>query len=264
MSLDERRGGAPDDFDFDAAWKAVEPDDVLTLIYTSGTTGPPKGVQITHANEMAAGRSFDQIIQFPDGARVVSYLPMAHIAERSCTQYLPIMFGFTVTDCPDARQVVGYLPEVRPQLVLLGAAHLREAQGGDRGGRRARAGRAEEAGDAVGDRRRHEEGQGRAGRRGGPGRARPGVRQGRRDGALEDPRAARPRRARGAERGRRADAARGDRVLPRDRAAAGRAVGHVGDVRRGLRATGPTTSRSAPSGRRRRASRSSSTRTASC
>ena len=35
-------------FDFEAAWRAVAPDDVLTLIYTSGTTGPPKGVQLTH------------------------------------------------------------------------------------------------------------------------------------------------------------------------------------------------------------------------
>ena len=41
-------------FDFEAAWRAVAPDDVLTLIYTSGTTGPPKGVQLTHANELAA------------------------------------------------------------------------------------------------------------------------------------------------------------------------------------------------------------------
>ena len=114
MTLDEVESQASDDFDFEAAWKAVEPDDVLTLIYTSGTTGPPKGVQITHANELAAGRSFDQIIKFPDGARAVSYLPMAHIAERSCTHYLPMLFGFSVTCCPDARQVVGYLPEVRP------------------------------------------------------------------------------------------------------------------------------------------------------
>ena len=114
MTLDDVEAKGADEFDFDAAWKAVEPDDVLTLIYTSGTTGPPKGVQITHDNELAAGRSFDQIIKFPDGARAVSYLPMAHIAERSCTHYLPMMFGFSVTCCPDARQVVGYLPEVRP------------------------------------------------------------------------------------------------------------------------------------------------------
>ncbi|TMK63863.1 MAG: long-chain fatty acid--CoA ligase [Actinobacteria bacterium] len=114
LSLDDVEGRAEEGFDFEAAWKAVQPDDVLTLIYTSGTTGPPKGVQITHENELSAGRSFDQIIQFPDGARAVSYLPMAHIAERSCTHYLPIMFGFTVTCCPDARQVISYLPEVKP------------------------------------------------------------------------------------------------------------------------------------------------------
>ena len=114
MTLEDLEGAAQDGFDFEATWKAVEEDDVLTLIYTSGTTGPPKGVQITHKNELAAGRSFDQIIKFPDGARVVSYLPMAHIAERSCTHYLPIMFGFSVTCCPDPKQVVAYLPEVRP------------------------------------------------------------------------------------------------------------------------------------------------------
>jgi long-chain acyl-CoA synthetase len=114
ISLSEVPACAEEDFDFEAAWQAVEGDDVLTLIYTSGTTGPPKGVQITHENELTAGRSFDQIIQFPAGARVVSYLPMAHIAERSCSQYLPIMFGFTTTDCPNPREIVGYLPEVRP------------------------------------------------------------------------------------------------------------------------------------------------------
>src|SRR5215217_5789916 len=47
---------APDAFDFEAAWRAVEPEDVLTLIYTSGTTGPPKGVQLTHSNLLAAVR----------------------------------------------------------------------------------------------------------------------------------------------------------------------------------------------------------------
>ena len=55
------RRSATDDFDFDAAWRAVEPDDVLCLIYTSGTTGPPKGVQLTHANMMAEWRALDPV-----------------------------------------------------------------------------------------------------------------------------------------------------------------------------------------------------------
>ena len=92
----------------------VEPGDLLTLIYTSGTTGPPKGVQITHDNVVSAVRGFEDVIDFPVGAQVVSYLPMAHIAERSTGHYIPIVLGHTVTCCPNPREVVGYLPEVRP------------------------------------------------------------------------------------------------------------------------------------------------------
>jgi long-chain acyl-CoA synthetase len=105
---------AAEGFDFEASWRAVQPEDVLTLIYTSGTTGPPKGVQLTHANLISAVQGFDEVIAFPSDGRVVSWLPMAHIAERACSHYLPMMLGFTTTDCPDPRQVVAYLPDVRP------------------------------------------------------------------------------------------------------------------------------------------------------
>ncbi len=54
------------ELDFEAAWRAVQPDDLLTLIYTSGTTGPPKGVQLTHANLIAGITGFDQVIEFPE------------------------------------------------------------------------------------------------------------------------------------------------------------------------------------------------------
>jgi long-chain acyl-CoA synthetase len=114
MSLEELADRGSADFDFEAAWRGVRPDDVLTLIYTSGTTGPPKGVQITHSNICETVRSYDGLIQFPDGGRIVSYLPMAHVAERNVSHYLPMLCGFTITCCPDAREVMAYLPEVRP------------------------------------------------------------------------------------------------------------------------------------------------------
>ncbi len=59
-------------------------------------------------------RGFDEMIAFPDEGRVVSWLPMAHIAERACSHYLPMVLGLTTTCCQDPRQVVAYLPEVRP------------------------------------------------------------------------------------------------------------------------------------------------------
>jgi long-subunit acyl-CoA synthetase (AMP-forming) len=114
LPLSEVEGSNPD-FDVEAAAKAVEPDDVLTLIYTSGTTGPPKGVQIAHKNMMSGVRSTESLIQFPEGSRVISWLPAAHIAERAAHHYLPIAYGFQVTCCPDPREVMSYLPEVRPQ-----------------------------------------------------------------------------------------------------------------------------------------------------
>ena len=114
LSVADVEAAAPEDFDFEASWRAVSPDDLLTLIYTSGTTGPPKGVQITHENQLSAVRGFDEMIAFPDEGRVVSWLPMAHIAERACSHYLPMVLGLTTTCCQDPRQVVAYLPEVRP------------------------------------------------------------------------------------------------------------------------------------------------------
>jgi len=87
------QAGAPG-FDFDDRWRAVRPSDLLTLIYTSGTTGPPKGVQLTHANYIAELRAFAGIDDFKPG-RLVSYFPMAHIAERVVSHYNAIAYGHT-------------------------------------------------------------------------------------------------------------------------------------------------------------------------
>ncbi len=106
--------GAGGDFDVEAALAMIEPDDDLTLIYTSGTTGPPKGVQLSHRNLLAACEGIDQLISFPDDGRIISWLPNAHIAERNAHHYLPIVYGLQITCCDDPRKVMEYLPEVRP------------------------------------------------------------------------------------------------------------------------------------------------------
>ncbi len=92
----------------------VQPEDVLTLIYTSGTTGPPKGVQLSHRNLMHTVAGIERLVQFPPESRVISWLPAAHVAERNAHHYVPIVYGMQITSCPDPRQVLSYLPEVRP------------------------------------------------------------------------------------------------------------------------------------------------------
>ena len=113
MALAEVEGANPG-WDVEASVAQLGPDDLLTLIYTSGTTGPPKGVQLTHRNLLAAVQAVEQIVQFPAQARVISWLPSAHIAERAAHHYLPIVYGMTVTSCPNAKEVLAYVAAVRP------------------------------------------------------------------------------------------------------------------------------------------------------
>ncbi len=101
-------------FDGATASARVAPDDLLTLIYTSGTTGEPKGVELTHRAVMAGARTVDEIIDIGPGARLISWLPAAHIAERMAHHYVPVVYAGTVTCCPDPRQVVSYLAQVKP------------------------------------------------------------------------------------------------------------------------------------------------------
>jgi len=106
--------GSNPDFDIEASWRAIKPDSLLTLIYTSGTTGPPKGVQLSHANMMDVVASVEEIIGLPEGIKVISWLPSAHVAERNAHHYIPIVFAGTITCCENPREVMSYLPDVRP------------------------------------------------------------------------------------------------------------------------------------------------------
>jgi long-chain acyl-CoA synthetase len=106
--------GSDPEFDAVAAAAEVSPDDILTLIYTSGTTGHPKGVQLTHRAIMFSARTVEEVIRFPVGSRVISWLPSAHIAERNAHHYIPVIYAGTVTCAPNPREVLSYLPQVRP------------------------------------------------------------------------------------------------------------------------------------------------------
>jgi long-chain acyl-CoA synthetase len=114
ISIDELEAIGDPDFDFESAWRAVEPEDVLCLIYTSGTTGPPKGVQLTHANMVAVWRACDAVQETKPGGRFISFLPSAHIADRWAGIYAQMFYGSCVYCCPDPRQMVAYSIEVKP------------------------------------------------------------------------------------------------------------------------------------------------------
>jgi long-chain acyl-CoA synthetase len=98
----------------------IQPDDIATLIYTSGTTGPPKGVMISQYNVVYTVESLRHCFGLDSfvGRRVVSYLPMAHIAERMMSHYQQLILGYSVFCCPDANQLSSYLKDIRPEIVF--------------------------------------------------------------------------------------------------------------------------------------------------
>jgi len=113
-SYDEVANGDP--VDVEAAVAAIAPTSLLTVIYTSGTTGPPKGVMLDHTNVLAAYKGLVHFMEDEDPAeqRLVSYLPMAHIAERMVSHYNPLLWGGQVTPCADIGDLGKYLVAVRP------------------------------------------------------------------------------------------------------------------------------------------------------
>ncbi|MHB8717623.1 MAG: AMP-dependent synthetase/ligase [Candidatus Dormibacteria bacterium] len=88
--------------------------DVVTLIYTSGTTGPPKAVMLTNDNIAAADEGLVGLIEGSENDRILSYLPLAHIAERMVSEFHSYRYGNATWFLDGLPNLGKRLREVRP------------------------------------------------------------------------------------------------------------------------------------------------------
>ena len=102
---------------FEHSWRAVGPEDTVSLIYTSGTTGPPKGVVYSHNNILWTLESVQRFWEI-EPETLVSYLPLAHVAERFTSQWRGIHLGHEVWLCPDPNLLLPFLLEARPTMFV--------------------------------------------------------------------------------------------------------------------------------------------------
>ena len=103
----------------------ITTDETALLIYTSGTTGVPKGVQLSHLNMTSMTEGLLERFpvfrpETPDTApfRIVSYLPLSHIAEQIATNFIQLANGGQAFFCSDMTQIKDYLTEVHPTMFL--------------------------------------------------------------------------------------------------------------------------------------------------
>ena len=190
-------------------------------------------MQLSHRNLLAAVAQAEELIDLPRDGRVISWLPSAHVAERNAHHYLPIVYGLQITCCDNPREILGYLPEVRPSWFFAVPRIWEKLKAGLE---TMVAGQPEEQREkteaAVRD--ALEKVRLEQARRGGPRRPRRSASPRPTDEIFAGLRTMLgPRPGQGHQRRRGADAGRGARVLPRHRPAAGRAVGDERDVRRG-------------------------------
>jgi long-chain acyl-CoA synthetase len=99
---------------FDPMVEIARAEDLAILVYTSGTTGPPKGSMLSHRNILFQLGFSDFITEPREGDQQLSFLPLAHIAERTFSVFYPLHSGATVNFAENIDTVPLNVREVAP------------------------------------------------------------------------------------------------------------------------------------------------------
>lgn len=95
----------------------IKENDIATIIYTSGTTGEPKGVVLTHKNIISNVNATLQALHISENDRILSFLPLCHIYERSTGYYACWGAGAEYYMAESIEKVQSNMVEVKPTII---------------------------------------------------------------------------------------------------------------------------------------------------
>lgn len=105
------------DYFLDAV-KNIDSNSPASIIYTSGTTGEPKGVVLSHRNLLSNVEGGIATLNVMDSDRLLSFLPLSHVLERSAGFYAPIYMGAGITYAESVELVAQNIMEVKPTIMI--------------------------------------------------------------------------------------------------------------------------------------------------
>lgn len=102
--------------DVEARVAGLTAEDLGGLIYTSGTTGKPKAVALSHYAIFSICDNSNAFLGLQDGDRLISYLPLSHIAEKALTIYGPLSGKQSIWFARSMDTLMQDIAEVKPTL----------------------------------------------------------------------------------------------------------------------------------------------------
>jgi len=114
-------GGEIEDDKLHRRLNHIDRNTLATLAYTSGTTDHPKGVMLTHGNILTNLESVPAVFELSAGQhgdRLLSFLPLAHMLERTGTHFLSYSFGLSVAFAERPDTVAKNMLEAKPSIMI--------------------------------------------------------------------------------------------------------------------------------------------------
>ena len=95
-----------------------DPEALATVVFTSGTTGKPKGVMLSHANIVHTAYAGLQSIAVYPQDRMLSFLPLSHMFERTIGCYLNVTAGSSVAFSRSIADLLDDMVMVKPSVLI--------------------------------------------------------------------------------------------------------------------------------------------------
>ena len=99
-------------------YRPASEEEIMTILYTSGSTGRPKGVVLSYRAYAYASLATAGVLDVTSSDRALSYLPLAHITERTVVAGPAIFYGMPLFFVNSLETFVDDLKRAAPTLFI--------------------------------------------------------------------------------------------------------------------------------------------------